>query len=68
MSQITGTSPRVSPRSRGKHRTEMSPMTLTGTWIKTPAGTLVLKWTPGQAPVRHLHKPYAPGISETRAA
>jgi len=43
-------------------------MTLTGTWIKTPAGTLALKWTPAQAPVRHLHQPHAPGISETRAA
>jgi hypothetical protein len=43
-------------------------MTLTGTWIKTPAGTLVLKWTPAQAPVRHLHKPHAPFISETKAA
>ena len=46
----------------------MSPMTLTGTWIKTPAGTLALKWTPAQAPVRHLHKPHSPGISETKAA
>jgi hypothetical protein len=32
-------------------------MTLTSTWIKNPAGTLVLKWTAGEAPVRHRHTP-----------
>jgi len=40
-------------------------MTLTGTWIKNPVGTLVLTWTPSEAPVRHRHKPHRPGISET---
>jgi hypothetical protein len=40
-------------------------MTLTGTWITNPAGTLVLKWTASEAPVRHRHRPHVPGISET---
>ena len=39
-------------------------MTLTGTWITNPDGTLALKWTAGQAPVRHRRKPHTPGISE----
>ena len=39
-------------------------MTLTGTWATNPAGTLVLKWTADEAPVRHRQKPRAPGISE----
>jgi hypothetical protein len=43
-------------------------MTLTGTWIKNPAGTppLILKWAPGEAPVRHRRNPHHPGISETK--
>jgi len=32
-------------------------MTLTGNWVKDPAGTLVLNWTAGEAPVRHRRKP-----------
>jgi hypothetical protein len=39
-------------------------MTLTGTWMKNPAGTLALKWTASRAPVRHRHKPR--NTSETR--
>jgi len=35
----------------------MTPVALTGTWIKNPAGTLALTWTAGHAPVRHRHKP-----------
>jgi hypothetical protein len=42
----------------------MSLMPLTGTWIKSPAGTLVLKWAVGEARVRHRQKPPTPGISE----
>jgi hypothetical protein len=37
-------------------------MTLTGTWVNHPAGTLVLTWTTGEAPVRHRQKPHAPGM------
>jgi len=32
-------------------------MTLTGTWHRNPVGNLALKWTVGEAPVRHRHKP-----------
>ena len=40
-------------------------MTLTGTWITNPAGTLALKWTAGQVPVRHRHKRHTPRSSDT---
>jgi len=41
-------------------------MTLTGTWINNRAGILVLKWTAGEVPVRHRHKPHRPRIGESR--
>jgi hypothetical protein len=36
-------------------------MTLTGTWLKTPAGTLVLKWTADEAPHRSAADPSGQG-------
>jgi hypothetical protein len=39
-------------------------MTLTGTWVKDPAGSLVLKWTTDEVPLRHRRKP--PNGSEGR--
>ena len=39
-------------------------MPLTGTWITTPAGTLVLTSTARHAPARHRHQPQRPGVSE----
>jgi len=39
-------------------------MTLTSTWINDRTGALVLKWTVGEAPVRHRRHPHHPGISE----
>jgi len=41
-------------------------MALTCTWVKDRTGALAMKWTVGEAPIRHRRKPHAPGVSEGR--
>jgi hypothetical protein len=42
-------------------------MTLTGTWATNPAGTPAVKWTAGEAPARHRHKPARVMLAELEA-
>jgi hypothetical protein len=36
------------------------------TWVRDRTGALVMKWTVGEALVRHRRKSHNPGISEGR--